>query len=154
MFLKPEQMFKKWRKILNSAKQGTELADVYMNTFAEPDNPLNTDEVMAMYELKRFELYPGILDSFNPSLNSIYGALAILQNFENEYYGRVITDLGNPIKIANKIDQIHGRYVFKKLLKITGLNELDEIGKSNKLALLKAVDKLEAEYQNKIKQDK
>ena len=60
-----------------------------------------------------------------------FGAIQLVQAYEQDNFGEVNTDLSDPCAVANTIDYIRGTRVFEELLNEADLELDDEITKEN-----------------------
>lgn len=60
-----------------------------------------------------------------------FGAIQLVQAYEQDNFGEVNTDLSDPCAVANMIDYIRGTRVFEELLNEADLELDDEITKEN-----------------------
>ena len=60
-----------------------------------------------------------------------FGAIQLVQAYEQDNFGEVNTDLSDPCAVANMIDYIRGTRVFEELLNEADLELDDEIKKEN-----------------------
>lgn len=66
-----------------------------------------------------------------------FGAIQLVQAFEQDNFGEVNTDLTDPCKVADMVDYIRGTRVFEELLNEADLELDDEITEENAKKVIK-----------------
>lgn len=64
----------------------------------------------------------GALDDYATALNSVFGAIDLVKQYELDQFGEVNTPLGDPESVANTVEYIRGEHAFNKALDKAGLD--------------------------------
>lgn len=85
----------------------------------------NDDYILSTYEAAQaLETFKNDekLDGYETSLDGVFGAIELVQQYESDQFGEVLTPLYNPEKLANMVEYIRGENLFNEALNIAGLD--------------------------------
>ena len=83
------------------------------------------------------------LDGFTTMLNGVFGAIELVQKYENDNFCEVNTDLGDPEQLANMVEYIRAENVLYMVLDGAGLDIDDNIDNESIKAVKNAIEDIE-----------
>lgn len=82
------------------------------------------------------------LDGYETDLDGVFGAIALVKQYETDHFVDVNTDLSDPEQVANMVEYIRGETLFYKALSNAGLDIDSEANKQTIKKFIEAAKKL------------
>lgn len=127
------------KAIANYAEEGNTLEDI--QNYAFNTDPWIIGTYKAAKALEQFNEDDQMYEKTN--LDGVFGAIQYVQDYENEEFGDVNTELSDPEQLASMVAYINGEQVINELADELDLNWVDELTEQQAKQLSKDIEAMQ-----------